>query len=111
MSIICEDGMKRYDTWGLDSPINITGNITQEIPEVIEDDNEEQTSSNSVLFIVALLSSLFLITSSIIMWVFRRKQDIETSPWEISGLLDGSQIMDQSVELDPQDVIDLLDSD
>ena len=109
ISIICEDGMKRFDSWNSETPMNITGTIVDKPPEIVEDEDIEQSSSSGILAIVIGLGSIFLIVSSLFVWISRRENEIELSPWEIGGVLDVSQVeSNEHEELDHQDVVDLL---
>ncbi|MEC7390462.1 MAG: hypothetical protein VX655_00075, partial [Candidatus Thermoplasmatota archaeon] len=62
-----------------------------------------------ILAIVIGLGSIFLIISSLFVWISRRENEIESSPWETGGVLDATQVeLNEYEELDPQDVVDLL---
>ena len=111
ISIICEDGMKRFDTWNSENPINITGIFVDDLPEINEEIEVEKSSKNSILPIIIALISLLLLISSFFVWLTRRDEDVILSPWEIGGELDEDQIELKEVELDPKDVVDLLQSD
>jgi len=109
ISIICEDGMGRFDTWHSDSPINVTGIKIDNLPEINDNEEAEQTSTNSVLPIVVGLSAIFVLISSFFFLYARRKEEVDLSPWEAGGVLDTNQIeLEEQVELDPQDVVELL---
>ena len=109
ISIICEDGMGRSDSWYSVSPINVTGIKIDNLPEINDNEEAEQTSTNSVLPIVVGLSAIFVLISSFFILYTRRKEEVDLSPWEVGGVLDTSQIeLEEQVELDPQDVVELL---
>ena len=91
--------------------MNITGTIVDEPSEIIEDEDIEKSSKGGILAIVIGLGSILLIISSLFVWVSRRDNEIELSPWEIGGVLDATQVeSNEHEELDPQDAVELLES-
>ena len=81
------------------------------MPEINEEIEVEKSSKNSILPIIIGLISLLLLISSFFVWLTRRDEDGILSPWEIGGELDEDPIELKEVELDPKDVVDLLQSD
>ena len=109
ISIICEDGMKRFDSWNSESSMNITGTILEIPTEVIEDEEVDKSSQGEIVAIFIGISLLFLIISTVFVWISRKETDNQLSPWEIGGVLDATQV-ELNEELDPQDAVELLET-
>lgn len=109
ISIICEDGMKRFDSWNSESSMNITGTILEIPIEVIEDEEIDKSSQGEIVAIFIGISLLFLIISTVFVWISRKETDNQLSPWEIGGVLDATQV-ELNEELDPQDAVELLET-
>ena len=92
-TIVCLDGMNRYDVWDSENSINISGNITIQLPDIIEEEPELEKSSIEGLFpiVISIFILLTLITCALL-WVAREKDTISLSPWEIGGILDPNQV-------------------
>ena len=109
ISIICEDGMKRFDSWNSESSMNITGTILEIPTEVIEDEEVDKSSQGEIVAIFIGISLLFLIISTVFVWISRKETANQLSPWEIGGVLDATQV-ELNEELDPQDAVELLET-
>ena len=109
ISIICEDGMNRFDSWNSESSMNITGTVLEIPVEEIEDKEIEESSQVKIVAIFIAIGLLFLIISTVFVWISRKETEIELSPWEIGGVLDATQA-EAIEELNPQDAVELLET-
>ena len=91
-SIKCLDGMNRFDVWDSNYSINISGNITVEIPDIVEEPELEDSSIEGFFPIVIGVFVLLILFRSVFLWAVRENETIELSPWEAGGILDANKV-------------------
>ena len=96
-SIKCLDGMNRFDVWDSNYSINISGNITVEISDIVEEPELEDASIGDFLPIVIGVFVLFIVITSVFLWAVRKKETIELSPWDTGGILDANRVVSEDL--------------
>ena len=105
---MCIRDRKRFDSWNSESSMNITGTILEIPIDVIDDEEVDKSSQGEIVAIFIGIGLLFLIISTVFVWISRKETDNQLSPWEIGGVLDATQV-ELNEELDPQDAVELLE--